>query len=171
MRLIRWLSVLVALVAALWGVSTALAHAHYVSSDPGNGATVATPPTSVTVTFDDDLDPAATTITVLGPSGQTVSAGQTQISTSAPKVATVAISPAGDGTYTVKWHAVSDDDKAVTEGTFTFAVGSGGTANQVAPATGRGAGSAGVVLLTAVGGLAALALGALARHSRRGAAS
>ena len=101
-----------------------LAHAHYAASKPGSGARVANPPTTVTITRDDDLDPNATTLTVLGPRSQDLTAGKTTVTVEAPRVAAVNLTPAGNGTYTVRWHAVADDDKAVTEGTFTFSVGS-----------------------------------------------
>ena len=118
---------LAGLLAALCMAPIALAHAHYVTSAPAQNATVATAPASVTITYDDDLDPNATTVTVLGPSGQTVSTGKTTVKVATPKVASVAINGAGNGAYTVNWHAVADDDKGVTEGSFTFRVGSAST--------------------------------------------
>ena len=101
----------------------AWAHAHYAASNPGSGARVSTAPSTVVVTFDDDLDPNGTVLTVLGPRSQNLTAGKTTVTVEAPRVAAVNITPAGSGTYTVKWHAVADDDKAITEGTFTFSVG------------------------------------------------
>ena len=112
------------LLTALCMAPIALAHAHYVTSIPGQNATLSSAPASVTITYDDDLDPNATTITVVGLNGQTVSSGKTTVKVATPKVASVAINGAGNGTYTVRWHAVADDDKGVTEGSFTFRVGS-----------------------------------------------
>jgi copper resistance protein C len=129
------MAVLAAVAMLLVSVGIASAHAHYVSSDPANGAHLATAPSQVSITYDDDLDPNATTISVLGPNGQNLAAGKTTVSTQATKVATVPIKAGGNGTYTVKWHAVADDDKGVTEGSFTFTVG-----GQLMPGTGHPSG-------------------------------
>lgn len=97
----------------------ALAHAHYQNSAPENGAVVGAAPSSVTINFDDNLDPQATTVQVIGPNGANV-ATKTSVK---EKTAVVSLINAGAGTYTVKWHAVADDDKGVTDGTFTFRAG------------------------------------------------
>jgi methionine-rich copper-binding protein CopC len=133
MRALRILAIGASLVAALWA-ATVSAHAHLVSSNPGEGVTVASPPSSVVCTFDDDLD-ADTRITVTGPNGQTVS-GKTSVSSSDAKVASAPITAAGNGTYTVNWRSVSEDDKGEEEGTFTFTVAPGGVAANSAAAAG-----------------------------------
>ncbi len=161
MRGIRVSQFVVVMLLLVGSVQSALAHAEYASSEPGEGATVASAPSNVTVTFTEDLDPASTTLKVTGPSGQDVTNGKTDVSTSATKVATVPITAGGDGTYTVNWHAVSDDDKHSSEGTFTFNVGAAG---QVAPATGHSQPGIGMLqgsleLAIGAGGLLLLMLG------------
>ena len=134
MRSTRFVPIVGALLVALFLAPLAFAHAQYVSSNPANGAQVSTAPANVTITFDDDLDPTATAIVVTGPNGQTISNGKTVVTIEAPKVATVPIAASGPGSYTIKWHAVADDDKAVTEGSFGFTVGAATTANAAAAA-------------------------------------
>src|SRR5947208_16562727 len=102
MRALRILAIGAAVVAALWA-ATASAHAHLVSSNPGEGVTVASPPSSVVCTFDDDVD-ADTRITVLGRNGQTV-AGKTTVSSSDSMVASAPITAAGNGTYNVNYRS------------------------------------------------------------------
>ncbi|GEM_PF-1690542 len=134
MRTLRILPIVAGFLVSLLVVPVALAHAHYVSSNPATGAHLAAAPSSVTITFDDALDPNATIIAVLGPQGQSVNGGKTLVTVEAPKVASVPISSGGSGTYTVKWHSVADDDKGVVEGTFTFSVGAAAAASVPTPA-------------------------------------
>jgi copper resistance protein C len=123
MRSTRLAPLLAALLTALWLAPAAFAHAHYVASTPGSGAHLAAAPSSVVITYDDALDPNQTVVRVSGPNGQDVTTGKTVVTIEATKVATVPIEAVGSGTYTVNWHAVADDDKGITEGTFTFTVG------------------------------------------------
>ncbi len=168
MRWVRVSPFVVVMLLLIGSVQAALAHAEYVSSEPGQGANVALAPSNVTVTFTEDLDPASTTLKVVGPDGQDVTNGKTEVSTSATKVATVPIKAGGDGTYTVNWHSVSDDDKHAEDGSFTFTVGAAG---QVAPATGHtqpgiGMFQGSLELVIGVGGLLLLMLGGALRLRR-----
>ncbi len=127
-----------------------LAHAKYQGSTPTNGATLNAAPASVSITYDDDLDPKATTVQIIGPSGSNVATG-TKVGPS--KTATVTMKDDAAGTYTVKWHAVADDDKGVTEGSFTFRVVAGTGAAKTAPSLPRAGGSglaAGLLLFAGV---------------------
>ena len=85
MRWIRVSPFFVVMLLLLGSAQAALAHAEYVSSEPGEGANVASAPSNVTVTFSEDLDPASTTLQVAGPNGQDVTKGKTDVSTSATK--------------------------------------------------------------------------------------
>ncbi len=163
MRCLRFVPVLMCLVASLCLAPLAFAHAHDVSSEPASGAELASLPPSISITFDDDLDPNATAITVLGPGGQAVQFGKTVVSTQATKVAAVSINPGGNGTYTVKWHAVADDDKGVTDGMFTFRVGAATTATAAAPAPSTGA----AITTTAPSALPASGGGWIARQQEQ----
>lgn len=168
MRLVRIAPFFVAMLLLILSAQAALGHAIYVSSEPGEGANVASAPSNVTVTLSEDLDPASSTLEVVGPNGQDVTDGTTEISTSDPVVATVAIKDGGAGTYTVHWHALSDADKHATEGSFTFTVGAAG---QIAPATGHAQSGfsmlqGSVELAIGLGGLLLLTLGGALRLRR-----
>src|SRR6185312_3425191 len=91
MRLTRLAPLLAALLTALWFAPIAFAHAHYVSSTPGSGAHLATAPSSISITYDDALDPNLTVLHVLGPNGKEVTTGKTVVTIEATKVATVPI--------------------------------------------------------------------------------
>lgn len=161
MRWIRVSPFVVAMLLLIGSAQAVLAHAEYASSEPGQGANVASAPSNVSVTLTEDLDPEATTIQVHGPAHQDVTAGKAEISVSAPKTATVPINAAGDGVYTVHWSTVSVDDTHPSEGSFTFSVGAAG---QIAPATGYTQPGVGMLqgsleLAIGVGGLLLLMLG------------
>jgi methionine-rich copper-binding protein CopC len=152
MRLTRLAPLLAALLTALWFAPIAFAHAHYVSSTPGSGAHLTTAPSSISITYDDALDPNQTVLHVLGPNGKDVTTGKTVVTIEATKVATVPITAAGTGAYTVNWHAVADDDKGVTEGTFSFTVGATTAAPAAAASSGSPAITAAAPLMPTSGG-------------------
>jgi copper resistance protein C len=140
-----WLAVLLALTSALGlGIlfaGVASAHASYVSSDPAAGAVVATAPTSVTVHFAENVNPAgangvpSSLQVFLKPElkntfysdqdATLVSTGQTQFPLSDAKSMTIAMKGAGNGIYEVYWHTVSADDGDPDSGVFFFGLGSG----------------------------------------------
>src|SRR5438093_1983539 len=106
----------------LAGTATAWAHANLASSDPANGATLATAPSAIRLTFTEPPDPTLSTIIVLN-------AGATKLATGDPTLQpprTLSVSmPANvpDGVYTVSWRTVSTVDGHVTAGAFAFGVG------------------------------------------------
>ncbi len=105
---------LVMLVTVLAGVAvtgTASAHASLIGSDPSDGATVRSAPTSVRLTFDDALASFEPLVTVTGPDGDRYESG-------APSIngvdLTVAVAPLPvAGTYTVAYRVVSGDGHPV----------------------------------------------------------
>jgi copper transport protein len=100
----------------------ASAHATLVATTPGDGATVAKAPGSVSATFDEAVGVSPDSLVVYAPNGQRADTGGTKLG-SQPQQITVALSAGhGNGTYTVGWHVVSADSHAVS-GAFTFSVG------------------------------------------------
>lgn len=117
-------SVLAVLVVALTGVlgvaaaGPAAAHDELVSTDPADGATVATAPDQVTLTFTDKAIALGTEVKVTAPDGSVVSAGDPQLG---PTTVVQPLAPARPaGTYTVVWRVTSADGHPVS-GTFHFA--------------------------------------------------
>ncbi|HYP19963.1 MAG TPA: copper resistance CopC family protein [Chloroflexia bacterium] len=167
------------LLVAVVGPRVASAHAHLESSTPADGATVATGLTQVTVTFSEEVSVDQSSAQLASADGSAVS-GATGAVDRANRNTMVITTPAlADGKYTVTWRAVTEDDNGITNGTFSFTVGSGGgttggtstggttgTGGASLPATGSGD----ALPLTLLGLLLAtllLGAGTLARRAAR----
>jgi methionine-rich copper-binding protein CopC len=119
------------LVLGLAGASSAFAHAQYSSSTPASNGTVSAAPTTLTVTFTEEL--ASIQINVAGPHGSEVTTGKASIDLAHRTNASVALRDDGPGVYTVVWHNVSGDDGDPNDGSFVFSV-SGAAPAAAAPA-------------------------------------
>jgi copper resistance protein C len=97
----------------------AAAHATLDHAEPRVGNKVASPPREVTLYFTQKLEPAFSSVTVTGPSGQRVDAGKARVS---GNQMSVSLKGGGAGTYHVNWHVLSVDTHT-TVGNFTFQVG------------------------------------------------
>jgi copper resistance protein C len=106
---------------AMLSAPSVSAHAAYKSSIPAADSTVASPPTSVLITFAEELK--ALNVTVKGPGGADITNGPALINLSDRTNASVPIHPAGNGRYEVDWNNVSNDDGDPDSGTFFFTVG------------------------------------------------
>lgn len=113
----------------VFAVGTASAHAKVVSSTPGMGQTVATAPTTVTVTTAENMnpDPKKSNLFVYSPAGDLISQGDAKIPLNNPKEMSVPIKATGNGIYVVRWVTVSADDNDPAEGAFTFTVNPAGS--------------------------------------------
>ncbi len=100
------------------GVLPVLAHAELVSSDPADGAQLATPPTTITLTFSEGVVASRSSFDLLL-SGQRVGTGK------AAKDGDTTMSLGGltlaPGEYTIQWTSVADDGDLL-RGTVTFTV-------------------------------------------------
>ncbi|MGM7422282.1 copper resistance CopC family protein [Cellulosimicrobium sp. CpK407] len=99
----------------------ASAHDRILSSDPADGAQLATPPTAITLTFNTEPLPVEPQVVISDSAGTVVTQDAPTIEGS---TATLALDPAvalGGDTYTVAWRVVSSDGHPI-EGTFAFAV-------------------------------------------------
>ena len=99
--------------------SQAWAHATLDRAEPRVGNKVANPPREVTLYFTQKLEPAFSSLTVTGPSGQRVDAGKARVS---GNQMSVPLKGGGAGTYHVNWRVLSVDTHT-TDGSFTFQVG------------------------------------------------
>ncbi|ADG76257.1 copper resistance protein CopC [Cellulomonas flavigena DSM 20109] len=115
-RRVGALAALVLLLAVL-GASPASAHNTLRSSDPADGATVATVPPQVTLTFDQEALDLGTQVVVTGPDGVVVSDGPVQLVDTSVVQPLVATLPAG--AYTVEWRVTSADGHPLS-GALTF---------------------------------------------------
>lgn len=116
-----------ALAAALFvlvlAAGSAAAHSLPQRSDPSAGATLATAPAAVTITFGETPDPKLSTIRVLDRAGKVVSSGPATVVPGDGLTLSVAMSPVGSGVYTVAWRTVSAVDGHSATGSFAFGVG------------------------------------------------
>lgn len=112
--------VLVLALALLVTVSfagTASAHATLIGSDPADGATLSTAPTTVTLTFDDSLENFEPVVSVTGPDGSQFQAGEATID--GATLSNRVLPLTAPGTYTIAYRVVSDDGHPV-EGQVRF---------------------------------------------------
>src|ERR1051326_1351384 len=91
-----------------FGAGIASAHAQYASSTPAANATVQSAPTTLQVTYTEELSDIK--ISVTGPDGSEVTTAPATFNLENRHQANVSMKDAGPGTYTVLWHNVSGDD-------------------------------------------------------------
>lgn len=131
-----WLAILlsVGLLFTLEGTAAAHssvpAHAKVYKAIPAIGSTITQAPTNVTVFTLENInpDPKGSDLFVYGPGGDLISQGNAKVSLSDPRQMSIAIKPAGNGVYVVRWITVSALDGDADQGAFVFTVQSSGSA-------------------------------------------
>jgi methionine-rich copper-binding protein CopC len=163
-------SIYAAVLALALPLSAAQAHAAYVSSTPAANSVLKADPTTVTITFAQNLDPQGLSIIVYGNKAAVVSTGTAQISTTDPKTASITMKGDGSDIYRVDWSTVSAVDGDATLGAFVFGVDPSGKTDKVTPAaivqTTTGT-PAWVAIATGVAGLVVGFIGANFLRDRR----
>lgn len=114
---VAFLGALVAVTAA-----PALAHPKLVRAQPAQGAVLRKAPTRIQLWFHEELDTKQSSFTVVNRKNERVDNGDARVNLDDRTRLDGSVKALGPGVYTVKWKAVADDDKGVTEGTFTFRV-------------------------------------------------
>ncbi|NTZ85174.1 copper homeostasis periplasmic binding protein CopC [Burkholderia metallica] len=99
----------------------ASAHGKLESAAPAAGSTVDAAPDTVRLTFNEDLEPAFSSVKVSDANGNAVTQDKAKVDTSNPRVMIVAIPKLAAGAYTVQWAAMTADAHR-TKGTYTFRV-------------------------------------------------
>jgi len=130
-------------LALLFAVGTASAHSRLESSNPANGASLATSPATVSLTFNEQMQQGFATLTVIGPGNTAWQSGDTQVSGDTVSVAVKPLGPAG--TYQIGYRVVSDDGHPVS-GSVSFTLTTPGpgvaSATPAAPSTSTAAAAA-----------------------------
>ncbi len=124
-----------ATVAIVSTMGTAWAHAEYDSSTPASGAVVATAPTSVVITFKEEIQATAGSygITVTDSSNASATSGPAVTDSSdATKLSVPLKSGLADGRYVVRWNNTSSDDGDALNGAFSFYIGTQPTSADLA---------------------------------------
>jgi copper resistance protein C len=115
---LRILPLLAGVLLALAAVSPVLGHAELVSSDPADKAVLDTPPTVITLTFDEGVV-GKSSFKLIGPGGDTIgTGGPANDGDDTMTLDGLALTP---GPYTIEWTSVADDGD-VERGTLTFTV-------------------------------------------------
>jgi copper resistance protein C len=104
---------------AIASAGPAAAHAVLESTSPAAGATLAAPPKSVSLTFDEAPQQEFSTVHVTGPDGQRKDSGTLANHGAVLEAQLVGSTPAGR--YVVDWRVVSDDGHPIS-GQFAFSV-------------------------------------------------
>ncbi|HHL4078434.1 copper homeostasis periplasmic binding protein CopC [Burkholderia sp. A2] len=112
-----------AAAAALFAMTPVAASAHgkLEGAVPAAGSTVDAAPDTLRLTFNEDLEPAFSSVKVSDASGNAVTRDKAKIDASNPRVMTVAIPKLAAGAYTVQWAAMTADAHR-TKGAYTFRV-------------------------------------------------
>ncbi len=122
----RGLLVMMAVVALIAAVPAgkAVAHAKLMRADPAPDSTVAVAPKVVKVWFSEELRSKGSTLQVVDSRGVRVDDGKGRVDLDDLDRMTLigGLKAMGRGTYTVRWTAVSADDRDMAKGTFSFTV-------------------------------------------------
>jgi methionine-rich copper-binding protein CopC len=102
--------------------ATASAHAEYVSSDPAMNAMLAKAPSTVTIHFSENVDPAGSNITIYDVNGKQVTPADAQVDRADLKTMQVSLSSDSSEIYVVNWHTVSAVEGHHDSGSFRFFV-------------------------------------------------
>lgn len=127
-------------VIALTAAPTAAAHAYRIATDPAVDATLDSGPSTVSATFNEQLQTAFAAMTVVGPDGNLWSTGQPRVQGAVVSVDLLPLGPVG--TYTVNYRVTSADGHVVSE-SWPFHLRTPGTGKPGPPAaSSAGSGSA-----------------------------
>lgn len=124
---ILFVATLVAILSVAWAPD-ASAHAFLLRSTPLDGSTLDRAPTTMTLSFDEDILQSAGSVTLRSADGSVLlrtgpPLGASAISSTAGPELVVALPPLGKGSYSATWSVRSADDLHQTTGTVSFALG------------------------------------------------
>ncbi len=105
----------------LFSSSPVWAHAFPDHSEPRVGSELKTPPATVKIWFDSELEPLFCSIEVFDAHQNKVDKGDGRVNPSDHTLLEVTLSPLIPGSYTVSWRVVAHDGHP-TEGRFPFTV-------------------------------------------------
>lgn len=112
------------LITVLATPATALGHVELVSSSPAAGEDLDSAPTVVTLTFDDELDPAMSSFTVTDPDHNVVGTGEVDLTIANRNVLTGSVTISDPGVYTVGYVVAGIDGHQIG-GAFSFGYNAG----------------------------------------------
>lgn len=110
-----------AMATASLATPLAAAHASLTGSSPQAGATVATAPKEIMLTFNEKVEAVFSTMSLLGDGGKPVTTDKAIVDASNPAVLRMAVPVLSAGAYTVSWAVVGHDGHR-RHGAFKFTV-------------------------------------------------
>lgn len=109
------------LAAATLAAPLAMAHAKLTASNPTPGAVLETAPAEISLTFNEKVEQAFSTVTLTYTDGKVVETEKAKVDAANPAIVRLQTKGLTTGTYTVKW-AVAGHDGHRRTGTFSFSV-------------------------------------------------
>ena len=118
----------IAIILAMWAhAEPVLAHAQLVKSEPARRAVLDKAPTQVRLWFNEEIEGAYTSLSVLGANKKPVTDAKPEVVSDDPKSVVLPLPDLKPGKYTVKFRVLSVDGHIVDE-SFNYKVKNKGTA-------------------------------------------
>lgn len=121
MKIVHTMIVATAMAAATLASPIASAHAALKSSNPQAGATLAAAPKEITLTFNEKVEEAFSTITLADGEGKAITTDKAKVDAANPAILRLVAPTLAAGSYTVTW-AVAGHDGHRRKGDFKFTV-------------------------------------------------
>lgn len=121
MKALHTIILATAMATATLASPFAAAHASLKSSTPAAGATVTEAPKEITLTFNEKVEEAFSTLTLADVEGKPVAANKAKVDAANPAILRMQVPALSAGAYTVSW-AVAGHDGHRRKGDFKFTV-------------------------------------------------
>lgn len=110
---ISWIVLLVAIMLCFFNISAVSAHAMLVKAEPAKRASLSTAPSQVRLWFNEEIEPAFATLSVLDVNKKTVTEEKVVVDSGDPKSIILKLPEMQPGRYTVKFRVLSVDGHVV----------------------------------------------------------
>jgi methionine-rich copper-binding protein CopC len=121
MKVVHTMLIATAMAAATLASPAAFAHAVLKASTPAAGATLEAAPNEITLTFNEKVEQAFSSISIADGQGKDVTPGKAKVDAANPAILRLPLASLAAGTYTVTW-AVAGHDGHRRKGDFKFTV-------------------------------------------------
>ncbi|MBK7353818.1 MAG: copper resistance protein CopC [Nitrosomonas sp.] len=112
-RNVSWIVLLIVSMLCLFNMSSVLAHAMLVKAEPAKRASLTTAPSQVRLWFNEEIEPAFATLSVLDVNKTAVTGDKAVVDSGDPKSIILKLPEIQPGRYTVKFRVLSVDGHVV----------------------------------------------------------